>query len=107
MDARVTQLLLRDGNYDYLTNQVHWHGIGGSGAANGLTPPTASVLPSSFYLTGKPAFFGSSTWPWVDATGTTKVYTLPAKARYDSGTPFGTLPAGITPSAPSNLQILF
>jgi hypothetical protein len=28
--------LLRDGNYDYFTGKVHWHGIGGTGASNGL-----------------------------------------------------------------------
>lgn len=86
-DTQVTATALRDGNYDYLTGQVHWHGIGGSGAANDLTPPSAAILPSSLYLSGKPSWFGSNTWPWVDATGTTKTATLPAKARYDAGTP--------------------
>ena len=34
----------------------------------------------------QPAFFGDNTWPWVDPiNGAT--YTLPAKARYDNGTP--------------------
>jgi hypothetical protein len=82
---------IRDGNYDYLTNQVHWHGLGGSGAANGLTPPPADQLPFSLYLTSAPAFFAAGsgyTWPWIDATGVTKAFTLPAKARYDAGTPF-------------------
>lgn len=82
---------IRDGNFDFLTNQVHWHGLGGSGAANGLTPPAASQLPNSLYLSGAPAFFSQGsgyTWPWIDPTGSTKVYTLPAKARYDAGTPF-------------------
>ena len=38
------------------------------------------------YLAAKPAFFGSNPWPWIDpTTGTT--HTLPAKARYDAGTP--------------------
>ena len=45
------------------------------------------TLPDSLYLTSKPAFFGSLRWPWVDPGGTTKVYTLPAKARYDAGVP--------------------
>jgi len=65
--------LYRDGNWDNVTNGVVW--------ASG--PRT---IPPSFYLTGKPAFFGANTWPWVDpTTGTT--FTLPAKARYDAGTP--------------------
>ena len=45
------------------------------------------TLPDSLYLTSKPAFFGNNTWPWVDATGATKLHTLPARARYDAGTP--------------------
>jgi len=99
---------IRDGNFDYLTNQVHWHGLGGSGASNGLTPPAVSQLPNSLYLTGAPAFFTGYTWPWVDATGPTKFFTLPAKARYDAGTPFaGTGTGGPTPpAAPTNLRII-
>jgi hypothetical protein len=38
------------------------------------------------YLTSAPAFFGTNIWPWVDpSTGTT--YVLPAKARFEAGTP--------------------
>jgi len=87
-DVDLLATTLRDGNFDYLTNQVHWHGVGGSGSSSGLTPPAVSTLPNSFYLSSKPSFFGSYTWPWVDAQGSTKTYTLPAKARYDAGTPF-------------------
>jgi len=65
--------IFRDGNWDNVTNGVVW--------ANG-----ARTIPSSFYLTAKPAFFGARTWPWVDPlTGAAAV--LPAKARYDAGTP--------------------
>jgi hypothetical protein len=49
------------------------------------------TLPDSLYLPQKPAFFNAGsgyTWPWVDPVGATKLYTLPAKARYDAGTPF-------------------
>ena len=42
------------------------------------------TLPDSLYLTSKPAFFGAQQWPWVNPGGATKVYTLPAKARYDA-----------------------
>jgi hypothetical protein len=45
------------------------------------------MLPDSLYLAKKPAFFGNHPWPWVDPTGTTMVHTLPARARYDAGTP--------------------
>jgi hypothetical protein len=73
--------VIRDGNYDYLTNSVHWHNT-----------PAGYPLPDSLYLTAKPGFFGNYTWPWVNPTGTPQLYTLPAKARYDAGTPFALAP---------------
>jgi len=76
---------LRDSNYDYVTNSVRWNGIGGTGV--GTTPNPVPVIPDSLYLNSKPAFFGSNVWPWVDPFGSTKTYTLPAKARFDAGTP--------------------
>jgi hypothetical protein len=80
-DPLVLATVIRDGNFDYLTNAVHWH-----------TTPSGYVIPNSLYLASKPSFFGSYTWPWVDAGGTTKLHTLPAKARYDAGTPFAVAP---------------
>jgi hypothetical protein len=79
-DARVMITALRQGNFDYLTNTVVWD-------------PSISdhTLPASLYLAQKPAFFNAGSgyvWPWVDPTGTQKLYTLPAKARFDAGTPF-------------------
>jgi hypothetical protein len=88
-DPAVLLTVIRDGNFDYLTNSVHWHNT-----------PAGYALPSSLYLSGKPAFFGSYTWPWVDATGSTKFFTLPAKARYDAGTPFAPPPGGPPPPPP-------
>jgi hypothetical protein len=79
-DANVEKTAIRDGNFDYLTNTVAW-------AAN----DTAHALPNSLYLPRKPAFFNAGsgyTWPWVDPTGSPQLHTLPAKARYDAGTPF-------------------
>jgi hypothetical protein len=68
--------VIRDGNYDFLTNSQRWHNT-----------PGGFTIPNSMYLTSKPTFFGSNPWPWVDpATGT--IHTLPAKARYDAGTPY-------------------
>jgi hypothetical protein len=69
-DQSVISTAIRDGNFDYVTNQVHWD-------------RAAQPLPSSLYLSGKPAFFGSNTWPWVDAVGATKTYALPARQRFD------------------------
>jgi hypothetical protein len=74
-------MLYRHGNWDNVTNSVAWD------PANSI-----HTLPASLYLTAKPAFFGSNTWPWVDPTATTaaaRVNVLPAKQRYDAGTPNG------------------
>lgn len=45
------------------------------------------TLPDSLYRTTKPAWWGAGTWPWVNPSGATKTYSLPAKVRYDAGTP--------------------
>jgi len=83
--------ILRHGNYDYVNASVLWD------------PGTPDhTLPNSFYLSSKPAFFnaGSSyAWPWVTPTGSQQIQNgpsgcggtcsgLPAKARYQAGTPF-------------------
>lgn len=73
-DPTVAATLIRDGNWDWYLSQQTW--LNGS----------PSRLPDSLYLSCKPAFMGTDKWPWVDpATGRT--YRLPAKARYDAGTP--------------------
>lgn len=49
-----------------------------------------TTLPDSAYLTGKPAFFGALDWPPVNPQASTwaeRVKTIPAKVRYDAGTP--------------------
>ena len=97
-DANLTgaagSYFFRHGNYDYYNNAiVDW--------VSGYS----LTLPNSFYLTSQPAFFNTVatctyTWPWVNPSGGTVVHTasgggsctsysgLPAKARYDAGTPF-------------------
>jgi hypothetical protein len=65
-----------------LTNSQRWHNT-----------PGGFLIPNSMYLTAKPAFFGHYPWPWVNPT-TGATYTLPAKARYDAGTPFAVAPTG-------------
>lgn len=76
-DPQVIATNLVDGNYDYKTRSVKW-----------ASTDQKHKLPKSLFLTAAPAFFAGYTWPWVDSTGATKLHTLPAKARYDSGTPF-------------------
>jgi hypothetical protein len=75
-DEQVIATIIRHGNFDYVTNSVVWD-----------PGNTDHDLPASLYLTSKPAFFGSNAWPWVDPTGATKLYTLPARARFDAGAP--------------------
>ena len=80
IDMKVSETTLRHGNFEYLTNTVKWDG-----------EIADRALPASLYLTKKPAFFDAGrryVWPWVDPAGATKLHTLPAKARYDAGTPF-------------------
>jgi hypothetical protein len=75
-DGQAERLFYRHLDYDYKTNSQY------KNPANPI-----STLPSSLYLTSKPAFFGSLPWPWVDPAGATpsdRVNTLPARARYDA-----------------------
>jgi hypothetical protein len=88
--------VIRDGNWDWLLSQQTW-----------LNTPGGFSIPNSLYLSSKPAFFGTCTWPWVDpTTGTT--YTLPAMARYDAGTPNSTATpcsGGTTDTTPATVTI--
>jgi hypothetical protein len=81
--------IFRHGDYDYVNASVaDW------------TTGYSHTLPNSFYLSAAPAFFTSGAsctypWPWVTPTGSTQIQTnscggsgLPAKARYEAGTPF-------------------
>lgn len=67
------------------TGAEHCYDYGaGSEHTCGATNHAETHLPSSFYLTSKPAFFGSQVWPWLDpTTGTT--YTLPAMYCFQHG----------------------
>ena len=74
-DPVVVQNVIRDGNWDWLTSSQKWENT-----------PATFPIPNSLYLPGKPAFFGANPWPWTNpSNGTTG--TLPAKARFDAGTP--------------------
>jgi hypothetical protein len=79
-DPQVLGTVVRHGNFDYLNNKTIWD------------PRIADhSIPSSLYLTKKPQFFDHGrgyVWPWVDPNATPPVRTLPARARYEAGTPF-------------------
>lgn len=65
---------IRHGNFDYLTNSQVWE-----------ASISDHVIPSSYYLSVKPAFFGGRAWPWVQPENTTQqVYSLPAMDRYNA-----------------------
>ena len=49
------------------------------------------AIPASLFLDNAPSFFGRNVWPWIDPTGESdgdRVKVLPAKARFDGGSPF-------------------
>lgn len=85
--------IFRHGNYDYFDDAI-----------DDWTSGYSHTLPNSFYLSAAPAFFEDGThctypWPWVtptagtplpspSGTGCTADSALPAKARFDAGTPF-------------------
>lgn len=73
-DPKVKATLVRLNNFDYSTNSLK-------------TDIPGVVVPSSLYLRGKPAFLGTSPWPWVTPEGSTKLFTLPAYERFKSGNP--------------------
>ena len=72
-DDRVTETLLRHGNFDFISNAVQWD-------------PSIDDhnLPPSLYLTAKPEFFGDLAWPPVDPEAGEPLGVLPAKQRYQT-----------------------
>lgn len=89
LDGAVARFIFKNGNYDYVNSAIVDFATG-----------YAHTFPNSLYLSSTPAYFGPGasntyTWPWIDSTSGTPVKSnsgggsgLPAKARYDAGTPF-------------------
>ena len=73
-DPQVASTLLRHGNFDYYTNSLVWD-------------PSISDhdLPNSYYLSSRPAFFGSSPWPAFGSDLSPKIGVLPAKFCFEQG----------------------
>ena len=92
-DQNLYQKTNIQGNFDWFTSSQIWYSTFGQIGTSSTGSPRR--LLSSLYLPGNgaspPSFFSSSSycpcvWPWVDpSTGAT--HTLPAKARFDAGTP--------------------
>jgi hypothetical protein len=128
-DSKVTSTLVRWGNYDTVNDAVRFLPAEvPSGDLNFPNPvPAGNTLPSSFYLSAKPSFFGPTPWPAIgadvtggpDASVSGHAYTIPARACFESSTasPSGILnfkPAlcypnsgsATPPQAPTNLRIV-
>jgi hypothetical protein len=72
-DPQVAAYLMRWGNYDTVNNGVRFVG---SEVPSGVSPygnpvPASQTLPTSFYLSNKPSWWGSVAWPPIgpDVTG--------------------------------------
>ena len=87
-DPRVVATTLRHGNFDFATRSVVW------------APGLSRELPASLYLDGRPAFFGSRRWPWVEPADAQPLHVLPARARYDAGLTAAAADRGSAPSRP-------
>lgn len=93
-DVLVRNTMMRWGNYDTVNAAVRWDATESSPPAStyiaAQSTPASHTLPSSFYLSGKPSWWGSAPYPAVgpDVTGGTGpggyAYDIPAKKCYDS-----------------------
>jgi hypothetical protein len=92
-DPYVVTSLLRWGNFDVVNNATRWVSSEvPSGLSDGYSNkvPGSQTLPSSFFLSGKPSWWGSRPWPPIgpdvnggDIAGLSgHAYTTPAAACY-------------------------
>lgn len=70
-DPLVGETLLRHGNYDYLRRATQWD-----------PKIPERKLPDSLYLAGKPAFFGSLSWPPIGPDRRPISGSIPARERF-------------------------
>lgn len=90
-DLTVAPTILRHGNYSYAGAQTQWD-----------ESIIDNTIPNSYYLIGKPSFFGSLLWPVFGSDLAPMIGVLPAKARFDAlQNPSDTTP----PSAPTGLVV--
>jgi hypothetical protein len=127
-DTKVASTLVRWGNYDTVNDASRFRSdevpSGDPDYPNAV--PSSNQLPSSFYLSAKPSFFGSTPWPAIgpDVTGgqdTTvggRAYKIPARACFENSESVNGIltfkPAvcypnsgsATPPAAPTNLRIV-
>ena len=89
LDLNVAGTIIRHGNYDYLNGSVAWE----SGIAD-------HAIPSSYFRSAKPSYFGSLSWPPFDPASPpgpfndANISRIPAGYRYVHGTdPLTSVPA--------------
>jgi hypothetical protein len=92
--AKVGNTLYRGGNWDCKSGSQYWASNAPSGSPG--TYLASQVLPNSLYLSAKPAWFGSVSWPAIDPGAATKVNKTPAQLCYEAGPKVG---VQFTPSA--------
>lgn len=123
-DSLVKPTLMRWGNYDTVTGTSRFVA---SEVPSGLSlyanpVPSTNTLPASFYLAGKPAWFGVTAWPPIgpDVTGGTgpggHAYKIPAHKCFDATPIVNSVlvfnagncyaASGPAPTAPTNLRII-
>lgn len=87
-DGQTAATIIRHGNWDSVTQSTIWD----VGIAD-------HVIPNSYYLSSKPAFFGSCVWPPIGPDLSPMTTDIPAKRWYD-GNSCG------SPQPPTNLRIV-
>jgi hypothetical protein len=117
LSAKVTQTILRGGNWDCTTNAVIWSSNTPSGSL-ASTYLSQQTLPASLYLSAKPAWFtaANAAWPPIDPIASTKVSKIPAQICFEAGpntgAPFKPLSCyaavagGTPPQPPTNLTAI-
>jgi hypothetical protein len=89
-DPQVRSTLIRHGNFDFFNNSTVWD------------PSIADrIIPNSYYLANKPAFFGNLPWPTIGPDVNPIEGTIPAKERYEGRA----VSPSDAPVSPKNLTI--
>lgn len=83
-DTDVQATLLRHKNYDYKNGTQRVCGDESEGCQSASNVLAGDTIPNSLYLSSKPSWFESLTWPPIDPS-VPSVGTIPAKYFYENG----------------------